>query len=280
MTPTSLARRWLWVFHSGLASAAFVTSLHVFLTPFGQLPSARAMLCTMAFVWMMYVLDRLKPQPEDAGAGDESAAGFVKRRRGTFSLLVAALVLVQAACAAAQPRFAVALAASFLASIFYLVPLPWIGKRTKDLPYAKTLHNMLAMVFIPAAVIWADAAVPWSTLVWAAPVPVLLGGINNVLYDLKDIEADRRAGIRTFAVALGPRRLIAGAGAVLAATTTLALLSLPPPLMLVSACLAAFYGAVLWALRARPFDAGFAAAVDAGHAVITFGALVLALGLG
>lgn len=107
---------------------------------------------------------------------------------------------------------------------FYSRPLPYIGKRMKDLPVLKT--------FI-APVLVATVLVFWPVLelrrslgtreilifIWC----LMILSVNSLSFDLRDIEGDSRTGTKTAAVLLGTNRSVVflGALALLAVLTSL-----------------------------------------------------------
>jgi homogentisate phytyltransferase/homogentisate geranylgeranyltransferase len=105
------------------------------------------------------------------------------------------------------------------------------------------------------------AGTPVSTGVWAlTAVTVPFSFAIAVLKDVPDIEGDRRFGIATFSVRLGPRPVLAvGVGALTAALVGMAvagplLLDGADPVVLVVGHLLGLAALWRWALRVDPAD--------------------------
>ncbi|HAR66497.1 MAG TPA: hypothetical protein DCR55_09840 [Lentisphaeria bacterium] len=104
------------------------------------------------------------------------------------------------AVAVRTPQLALPLVLGALAAALYV--LPACGVRIKDLPAVKTLY--------PPLILAAAILGPNSWLVGSFPSPYLIAWcylfllMNVWLFDLRDIEGDRTAGVRTLAVLVGP----------------------------------------------------------------------------
>lgn len=270
MTPASCRARPIetlsaWLFCSGLASAGLVTTALAFCLPTGRWLSHEATLTCLAFIWSMYLLDRLKSAPEDAGRGDASAGGFVARRRRLFVGLAAALALAQVACIVAMPRLGLWTLGALLVSSLYVLKIPVLGRRVKDIPFVKPFYLGTVYALLAWGIVVVDGDTARTGLGPFAFVVVVFG-VNAALYDLKDAAADRRAGIRTFANTFSHRTFLAGAGLVLLALVLSSSLLLPAHLMQLGLVSLALYAVALLALRRRPFDMTMSAAIDGGHA--------------
>src|SRR5689334_3537502 len=117
--PRALARV---AFHAGVASALFVTAFQPFLAlaVTGELRPAWTATFFL-FVWMMYLADRLRTNPEDELEADGNAAAFARRHRRTMRGLCAALALAQVLLVLGDPRLLVRLALALAISSVYIV---------------------------------------------------------------------------------------------------------------------------------------------------------------
>lgn len=160
------------------------------------------------FLFVIYTLDRYRSTPEDQRDApvDLDPSAFVARHRVWFraALILALAGLVGLGCF--RPRFFLSLLAAFTITAFYLVPVPFLGRRLKELPFFKNAYAPLSVVLL--AMVFLEC---WPTSLSGAAVlgsAVLLCQLNAWTFDLKDIEGDRGAGIRLLSTILEPRTLI------------------------------------------------------------------------
>jgi hypothetical protein len=174
----------------------------------GQPFSAAGMVLFTAGIGCAYSLDRLLDRPPD---------GYP---RWVFLALVATF----AAAALAGAASAVCLPVKTLSAAIIFAAASLLYRRLKQYPTAKTL--LVAVVWT-----WGGAALPILNHHWAAwdwwsinvsyPLILLLSA-GCILCDLKDTEADRRAGVKSLPVVLGASRataiaiLLAATGALIA----------------------------------------------------------------
>jgi hypothetical protein len=274
--PRELARV---AFHAGVASALFVTAFQPFLSlaVTGEVRPAWTA-SFFLFVWIMYLADRLRSNPEDQQEADGNAAAFVRRHRRSMLGLCAALAVGQALLVIGDPRLLARLALALAISSVYIVRLPFLGRRVKEIAYLKCFY------LAGTALVLVGLFTPHLLAALDARTSLLLGAcfslyfLNFSLYDVKDVEADRRANIKTLAGACSPglflRAQLLGALLTLAAV----LLLLPAPLSGVLASVALFHLAATAWLSRHPFDGAMCGIVDGGYGTIVgLGTLVLLL---
>lgn len=261
-----------WAFNSGFTSAAYLSATAVLLVGPARVPTLPAAVGLIAFYWVMYLVDRIKPSPEDLVSDGASAASFVRERMPVFRALFVATLAAVLGCAAVRPSLLIAISLSLVVSLAYLVRIPGLGRRVKELPGCKPLYLGFTVATITGAFAWADGAVPDPVGVAIVTANVL---VNTALYDLKDVAADRRAGLRSLATLLG-RRLFPVLHVINASTVVVAWLAATSEVAWIATWLAAFYAGVLWWTARHRFDSVLAAAIDAGTAlVLVAGWLVL-----
>ena len=257
------------LFSSGLVSTLYVAGVVPWLSiAFSRAVEAEAFAACVCFVWAMYLVDRLGSHPEDEGGDSASAAADVKKHRPLWIGLLAALIVAELWLIARTPRFGLSVLVSLLVSIGYVLPLPLLGRRVKEIPYMKALFLPMSMVVIPATFV--DPAA-WPAPERAAPVVAvvwLVLFVNSTLYDLKDVTRDRAAGIKTLAGALRPARFLALEALVLVVAAALSTTLLHGPSRVVSFAAIAVYAPTLLVLSRRRFDDVMSSAIDGLHGAL------------
>jgi hypothetical protein len=257
------------LFHIGLASALFVTGFQPFLAlrlTGQENPFHTASM--LLLVWKLYLLDRALEHPEDASLHEGNAAAFLRRFPRSFSSLFGVLAAGQLALVLLAPELLGAIALSVVVSMFYFVKVPLLAKRAKQLPYFKCFYlSACALVVVGAFTpgMWGCLTARGLT---AVCLSFLLFFLNFSLYDIKDVEGDTRANIKTFAAAL-PLQLFLALHLCLAlalAGASLALLQGGAGGVL--AAVFVFHAAVSLWLRQRPFSAALCGVIDGGYGLI------------
>lgn len=205
-----------WLAHTGIlvgisaASIAITASILMEATP-------RPMVALVAFAATLssYWIDRWVDRARDGHALRSATLG---RMRGVQAIGLALFALAVAlAVAEAGPAAGAVLLGMPLAVVLYVVP--WIDRlapslrrrgirRLKDLPLVKAFYVAGCwLALVPLTALFAGRALD-SSLV---PVAVGMFGflfVNVVACDLRDLAADRAAGVVTFPVLLGPARTV------------------------------------------------------------------------
>ena len=264
-------------FHSGLASALFVTGFQPFasLALTGKIDPVAS--CSMLlFVWKMYLLDRLQTNPEDDHEGEANAAAFVRRHRAGCWTLFGVLALAQAWLVVGQPDLLRSIVLSLAVSVLYLVRLPLLKRRVKEIPYLKCFYLSAAGLAVGASFTHGLGAAAPGRIVEVAGICFLLYFLNFSLYDIKDLEGDAKANLRTLA-GLVPLPLFLRAHRLLSLIVLiLGFLLLGEHFGLVVAAICLFHAGAAWWIERHPFDAAVCGAIDAGYGLI-LGAGVLRL---
>lgn len=162
-----------------------------------------------------YGIDRRVDQDRDRHALRRAT---LARTRGLPAVGLAMFTLaVILAVAEAGPVAAAIILTIPLAVVLYVVP--WIDplapspgrrsiRRIKDVPLIKAFYVAGCwLVLVPLAAVFAGRALDASLLPAAASIFGMLF-VNTVACDLRDVAADRAAGIVTFPVLLGPARTV------------------------------------------------------------------------
>ena len=173
-----------------------------------------AAIALFLLTWQIYIVDRLVKNPEDSvddqmadrrvvddlpithnDLGNRSAK-VTQQAQQIIKPLVVLSVVVQAFCVVQQPQIVVGLIIGWLGGYSYVITLPVINCRIKQIPCAKTFYVPLVCVAmgIGTSAEWCWAAMHWDVLLslWA------LVGINALVFDIKDRDRDFAAGIYTF----------------------------------------------------------------------------------
>jgi 4-hydroxybenzoate polyprenyltransferase len=213
---------------------------------------------------LIYNADRLRRDPVDALNIPQRAAASARLRKLSLTVLVvAALVLVGLPIVRGDWLTLALIAMGAPVCLGYSAPI--FGFRFKDVPLLKTL-------FAPTIVSVAVVGLPWFHE-GAPPVGASLALtvfrswcfllFDMILCDLRDLEGDRRMGIRSLPVSLGEKRTRAFLWALLAVIEILSLTAAaqaPAPLAAAwrLACVAGplYLGGLMIASRA-PRSEGF-----------------------
>jgi hypothetical protein len=260
---------WQISFHTGLASALFVVGFQPFLAL--QLTGQEHALYTASMwllVWKLYLVDRALEHPEDAHEHEGNAAAFVRRYRVGCSCLLGGLALAQAWLVVLRPQLLWSILASVLVSLCYFTKLPWLGKRAKEIPYFKCFYlagSALALVAFFTPGIWRPVSVTGGM---ALALSFVLYFLNFSLYDIKDLEADARANIKTLAATLPLRRFLSVQVVVALFTSAVALVALPGGAGWVLAAVCSFHAVMSWWLRRHQLTAATCGVIDCGYGVI------------
>tara|TARA_B110000046_G_scaffold25053_1_gene24235 strand:- start:10803 stop:11630 length:828 start_codon:yes stop_codon:yes gene_type:complete len=148
-----------------------------------------------------YTADKLVANDEDKRGRSYDGGAFARHRRATACFL-AACFAVFGACALHHPDLLVSSVLTSAITAFYVTPLPVVGKRIKTLfPLSKTVY------VAGVAAVWSHAtqlAVPDTPARWRiAALSALFVAHQTAAFDLKDVDADRHAGVVTLPTLLG-----------------------------------------------------------------------------
>ncbi len=149
--------------------------------------------------WFVYTLDRFVVHPEDqAGAAtDLHVLRYARRHRRLFWGLLIAAVLAQGVLGAFTPRLTVGLVWGDLLGSAYILQFPGLPFRLKRVPYFKVVYVPVVAVSTELLLVgqWHLSVAQGAAVVGVLMICVL----NTAVCDIKDIDADRTAGIRTLA---------------------------------------------------------------------------------
>lgn len=257
-------------FQSGFASALFVCGFQPLLAHLlTGASNSSATLAMLALVWQIYLVDRLQENAEDASDDLEHPAAFARRFRAPLLALVAGLGGLELYLMWATPWLVGAIAISIATSAFYMLPLPFCGKRAKEVPYLKCFYLSSVCVASLLAFTAGWRGAEGALLAKSSSVAFALYFLNFSLYDVKDVEQDRRANIKTLAARLSLPRFLAlhVVGALLVALV--ATLTLPAPYSFALSAVALFHAAVSAWLMQHRFSSALCGFIDAGYGLIT-----------
>ena len=256
-------------FYIGLASALFVTGFQPFLAI--KLTGQQHGLYTasmLLLVWKVYLLDRTIEHPEDESRSSGNAAAFVRRFRPACLALLAVLCALQAWLIAREPRLLGCIAVSLGSSLFYFVKLPLLRKRAKEIPYFKCFYlascALMSVVAFTPGIAWTFSAGDVAAL---ALCFVLLF-LNFSLYDIKDLEADARANIKTLAAVLPLGRFLNLQVLTSLTTAGASLWLLPGTAGYVLAVVCVFHALMSQWLKRHELTAPTCGIIDCGYGVI------------
>jgi 4-hydroxybenzoate polyprenyltransferase len=256
-------------FYTGLASALFVTGFQPFLAL--QLTGQQHGIYTasmLLLVWKLYLVDRTVQHPEDENPDASSAAGFVRRFRRQCLLLLVVLAAAQLWLIVQEPRLLRSIALSCAVSVFYFAKVPLLGKRAKEIPYFKCFYlSGCALVVVAAFTpgIWRPTT---TTGAAALVLSFVLYFLNFSLYDIKDVEADARANIKTLAATLSLARFLDVQLLASLAAFFAALLLLPGATGRVLAAVCGFHAVMSLWLKRHQLTAATCGVIDCGYGLI------------
>lgn len=256
----------LFGFWTGLNSAFGLSSLLVHIAwlqnPSELIQKWPIVLSFHLFFQTMYMLDRIKEEQPGEPSSDNTPIihpnDFPKRYPKAFRLGLLGVVLGQLICAWWYPYILVAALACLGVSIPYFLKLPGLGVRVKDLPYFKNVYSALAVLlntylffsFLPKG-----EAFLFSCFVFVFYI------LNANIYDLKDVDDDRKNNIITFANRLSMKHFLLFEFALVLLLGTYAWFLLPSLVWIVwSALLVAMICLAL--LARRGFDTNIAIWLD------------------
>ncbi len=256
---------------TGLAPSIGLAALcGVYGLAYGIQPSVLAMLSATCLFWILYLADRLA---EEAPPPDHPAA-FVRRRPRLMWGMLAVAVCIELLACVIQPRWFLPILGSLACGAAYFTPVPLLGRPIKDIAGTKSFYAATVILAICHLYVW--PAAPSSAGQRGVLVAILLiEQISNAIYDLKDIEADRRNGIRTLVMIFGRERFLAieGCAALLGCAVVLAW---PTPATPALAAAFLLHLAAAIVCRWRPFDDAMTVWLDMAYSLIVFTAVLTA----
>ncbi|MFK7931597.1 MAG: hypothetical protein AB8H79_25680 [Myxococcota bacterium] len=206
-----------------------------------------------AVVWFMYLADRL------SGGDEDVVVRWPTSRPGAAWLVLGTLAGVVAAGVWVYPDVLWGVVGLVLVGLTYFVPVPILG-RAKEIPGGKAVFVTTSLSLgLPLV-----AGTPWgleTVVVW------LLLFANASIYDVRDLQHDRAAGVRTLAVLLSRRSHTAVLSIVLLASALGAAMVGGAVLAAMIPIVVMHLAATLW-LEKRDFTAMMGPGLDGGTALI------------
>lgn len=205
-----------------LATLASIARIHIVaIGAMGMLTFAYALCGTRSWLlaalcasdwFVVNLLNRVVDLKEDQANRIDGTELVARNKRAVlaigFTTLIASFVLTAMWAPALLP-YRVAFHALGFAYNWRLLPTPWGRVRIKDLAFwkntASAMGFMLTVFCYPLATHARLASVSPATVAFAAAFFFLFELSYEVLYDLRDIDGDRIANVRTWPVLFGPR---------------------------------------------------------------------------
>lgn len=177
----------------------------------GHRPWLLALLCASDW-FVVNLLNRVVDLKEDTVNRIAGTQMVARHKRAVlivgFAVLVASL-LATALWVPALLLFRLAFHTLGFAYNWRLLPWPGGAKRIKDLAFWKNTSSGAGFVLTgfcyPLAMLPRLPSVSWETVACAAVFFLLFELSYEVLYDLRDVDGDRLAGVRTWPVIFGAR---------------------------------------------------------------------------
>jgi len=165
-----------------------------------------AVLAAFASAFAVYNFDRLADQTSGDGDTSPQRAALLARARRSVVVAVAVACLAMVGVAMTSGVTGALWVLAFpIGGVLYVLPLV-AGKRLKDVPYIKTLYVPACWCTFVGLAVCLGALEVGSELVVFTVFFFLRALASTAAGDLRDVEADRAAGVRTFVVALGRTR--------------------------------------------------------------------------
>jgi 4-hydroxybenzoate polyprenyltransferase len=170
----------------------------------GLPPDFRICMAVFLLVFSIYSLDKLTDSKEDAINLPERAAFIKRHRRIIYAASIASYLLSALIVLLVKPWALPIMLLPIVANAAYGSRISSHIPRLKDIPVMKNL----LVAFIWASLISVLAAWGEADLFGIAFIYYFLlekSFINTVLYDIRDLEGDRRSGVRTIPVLVGQK---------------------------------------------------------------------------
>jgi hypothetical protein len=196
--------------------------------------------------WQIYTLDRVIKQPEDKLTLRRSVEElvFMQKQAKWFKRLLVLTFVAMGVLFLFRPYALIGVAIGIGGGLMYSLRIPLAGKRIKQIPLIKS-------VYVPAILVAYCFITPWvfpqTAMHWVVvALMVLAFGINVSLFDLRDADRDKSAGIVTVANFFGKRGLLIGIWPVTVGITALLLWDRSPAMI---AAVAGVWAVTLSSLR-------------------------------
>lgn len=198
----------------------------------GRRPWLVALVCGLDW-FLINLMNRITDVAEDEANGIAGTARVARSKRGLTILSAGLMIGSFAATHLAWPMltpFRIAVQVIGLGYNYPIVPTLRGLSRFKEMYFFKNFGSSVLFVLTcfvyPLAV--AERVAGWDTIACLALFFVPFELTYEILYDLRDLEGDRREGVPTYPVVHGPERarqivdalLVAAAGALLAGLVT------------------------------------------------------------
>lgn len=161
--------------------------------------SLTALIVLFLTTWQIYIVDRLGKHPEDESSGSTngsfSSDVTQNNQRFVLGLMVVALA-IQTLCVIHQPQVVIGIGLGAMGGAGYVVKLPIIRCRLKQIPCAKTFYIPFVCI---AMALGTTGEWLWAYEHWGITLGVwMLIFINALVFDIKDAERDLENGVCTF----------------------------------------------------------------------------------
>ncbi|GEM_PF-3392460 len=201
----------LFLIQSNILISFYITAgLAFFMEAVGEGFSFWKIFSFLLLVWQVYTADRYFIHPEDRHSTPQNLdrLRFIRRHKKIFGFLLLFFGFLQALPAWFSPRCLLGYGVGILLSLFYICKFPLLNFRIKQIPYIKAFYVPMVCMLTYGAYLQSPRLL---LLNWKLALAFyLLMLCNTALFDLKDCENDRKAGIKTLANTLKPSQLLRG----------------------------------------------------------------------
>jgi 4-hydroxybenzoate polyprenyltransferase len=186
-------------YYSGtLASLSLAGVMSIFNLLLHESCDKIAVLSFFLHMQLLYFLDRLSGNAEDMNTDVTNPSDYVMKRRKAITFIMILLGVGQIFLFAIRPSLIFSVVFSGAVGVLYFTRIPFLGFRIKEMVYGKSVVLPLIIVmnfglFFPVIpdITYRSVLLFLSMLIFCH--------VNVMLYDLKDIDHDRIAGIPTLA---------------------------------------------------------------------------------
>jgi 4-hydroxybenzoate polyprenyltransferase len=170
----------------------------------GSAPDVRICIAVFLHVFGIYSLDRLTDSKEDAINIPERGDFLKGRRKIIFAISIASCLLSVLVVLLIKPWALPVMLLPIVSNAAYGSRISPHLPRLKDIPVMKNLLVAFTWAFgITVLTAWGETDA--NGIVFIFYFLLTKSFINTVLYDIRDLEGDRRSGVRTIPVLVGQK---------------------------------------------------------------------------
>lgn len=176
----------------------------------GMAPDITACIVVFLISFSVYSLDKIVDMDKDIATMPQRYLFLFRRKKLVQFCAIAAYLLAIILVLMSRPLALPIVFIPFIANAFYATKVHKSIPRLKDIPGVKNIIVALAWAMVTTlipAMYLKDS--PNNIVIIVLYFMLIKTLVDNILYDIRDIKGDSENGIRTLAVILGKRKIIA-----------------------------------------------------------------------